>query len=157
MRHIRIPYFIKIVKKKRVCGMKHKKWILWVLMTGMLLILTGCREAEPAGKIRDLEFTVMNNDEAPKALDDVIKENWEKEMKLSYQKDGYLYISRGFGEQKTGGYSITVEHCYLGEDGIHVKFQLIGPSHDEKLTEDPSYPYIIIKMEAMDSQIIFDN
>lgn len=127
---------------------------LCFLMTAILL--AGCGEAEPEGKIRDLEFTVLEEDAVPKALADVIGENRQKEMKLSYQNEGYLYIARGFGEQKTGGYSIAVQQCYLAEDGIHVKFELMGPSHDEKLKEEPSYPYIVIKMEGMDETILFE-
>lgn len=134
---------------KKVC------LVACLLMTA--LWMTGCKESEPEGKIRDLEFTVLENDAVPRALADVIEENKQQEMKLSYQNDGYLYISRGFGTQKTGGYSITVQQCYLGEDGIHVKFQLIGPSSEENIPEEPSYPYIVIKMEGMDETILFDN
>lgn len=121
------------------------------------VLLTGCGLGEEAiVKIRDLEFTVMEEDQVPKALQEVIDENLATEMKLSYQNEGELYIARGFGEQKTGGYSIAVEQCYLGEDGIHVKFQLIGPSKEEKLAKEPSYPYIVIKTEDLEETIIFD-
>lgn len=123
----------------------------------LMLLLTGCGVGKSAiVKIRDLEFTVMEADQVPQALQEVIDENLETEMKLSYQNAGELYIARGFGEQKTGGYSIAVEQCYLGEDGIHVKFQLIGPPKDAKLTEEPSYPYIVIKTEDLEETIIFD-
>lgn len=121
------------------------------------VLLTGCGlRGEAIVKIRDLEFTVMEEDQVPKALKEVIDENLGTEMKLSYQNEGELYIARGFGEQKTGGYSIAVEQCYLGEDGIHVKFQLIGPSKEEKLAQEPSYPYIVIKTEDLEETIIFD-
>lgn len=123
----------------------------------LTVLLTGCGlGGEAIVKIRDLEFTVMEEDQIPKALQEVIDENLETEMKLSYQNEGELYIARGFGEQKTGGYSIAVEQCYLGEDGIHVKFQLIGPSKEEKLAQEPSYPYIVIKTEDLEETIIFD-
>lgn len=120
------------------------------------LFVTGCGKSEPEGKLRDLEFTVLEENDVPKALKDVIAENKQEEMKLSYQNEGYLYIARGFGEQKTGGYSITVPQCYLGEDGIHVKFELLGPSGKEKIPEEPSCPYIVIKTEGMDETILFE-
>ncbi|MDO4344368.1 MAG: protease complex subunit PrcB family protein [Eubacteriales bacterium] len=129
---------------------------LGVALLTVSLLAGGCGEKEPEGKIRDLEFTVIEEDAVPKALKDVIEENRQKEMKLSYQNAGYLYIARGFGEQTTGGYSIAVEQCYLAEDGIHVKFQLLGPPHDEKIKEEPSYPYIVIKTEGMDETIVFE-
>lgn len=126
--------------------------VLW-----FCLFLTGCQMGEtPVVKIRDLEFTVLEESQVPEALDEVIQENKNTEMKLSYQNQGKLYITRGFGEQKTGGYSIAVEQCYLAEDGIHVKFKLIGPSHQEKLTEEVSYPYIVIQTEDLEEPILFD-
>lgn len=133
-----------------------KKMCLCLVLLGAVVLLAGCGEAEPEGKIRDLEFTVLEESEIPKALAEVIGENKQKEMKLSYQNDGYLYIARGFGEQKTGGYSISVPQCYLAEDGIHVKFELIGPQSSEEMKEEASYPYIVVKMEEMDETILFE-
>lgn len=133
-----------------------KKVCLCLCLLGTAILLAGCKEAEPKGKIRDLEFTVLDESDIPKALMDVIDENKQKEMKLSYQNEGYLYIARGFGEQKTGGYSIAVPQCYLAEDGIHVKFELMGPPHAEDIKEEVSYPYIVIKMEGMDQTILFE-
>lgn len=129
---------------------------LFICLSAVMLLACGCKEAEPEGKLRDLEFTVIENDTVPPALAQVIEENKQKEMKLSYLNDGYLYIARGFGEQTTGGYSISVKQCYLAEDGIHVSFELIGPSHDEKIKEEPSYPYIVIKTEGLEETILFD-
>lgn len=133
-----------------------KKVCLFLILAGMTALLAGCGEAEPEGKIRDLEFTVLEESDIPKALAEVIGENKQKEMKLSYQNQGYLYIARGFGEQKTGGYSISVPQCYLAEDGIHVKFELIGPPGGEEIKEEASYPYIVIKTEGMDETILFE-
>lgn len=127
---------------------------VFVLLTALLL--WGCKEEEPVGKVRDLEFTVLEDDAVPRALADVIAENKKEEMKLSYQNEGYLYIARGFGEQKTGGYSIRVQHCYLGEEGVHVKFELLGPSNADDIPQEASCPYIVIKMESMDETILFD-
>lgn len=138
--------------------MKHfwKRACLLFCLFAVSILTAGCGKGEPEGKIRDLEFTVIEKDEVPKALADVIAENKREEMKLSYQNEGYLYIARGFGEQKTGGYSITAQQCYLAEDGIHVKFELMGPSGKEKIPEEPSCPYIVIKMEGMDETITFE-
>ncbi len=121
------------------------------------LLLTGCSLAEePVVKIRDLDFTVLDEDAIPAPLLEVIQENLSTEMKLSYQNNGTLYIARGFGQQKTGGYSIAVEQMYLAEDGIHVKFHLMGPSKDQKLSEEPSYPYLVIQTEDLGEEIVFE-
>lgn len=133
-----------------------KRWMLCFCFVLAALLFTGCSKGEPKGKIRDLEFTVIEEDAVPKALADVIAKNKAKEMKLSYQNEGYLYISRGFGEQPTGGYSIAVQQCYLAEDGIHVKFELLGPPGDKEIKEEASYPYVVIKMEAVEGPIVFE-
>jgi len=137
--------------------MKDRKKIRLTLLALLaLVLLCGCGSEQPEGKIRDLEFTVLEESDIPKPLAEVIEENKETEMKVSYQNEGYLYICRGFGKQETGGYSIQVPQCYLAEDGIHVKFELIGPPHEEKIKEEASYPYIVIKMEGMDKTILFE-
>ncbi|MDO4521632.1 MAG: protease complex subunit PrcB family protein [Eubacteriales bacterium] len=133
------------------------KWsilIVTILFAG--LMLWGCGEVKKPKKLRDLDFTVLAPEQIPAALTEVIDENKATEMKLSYQKEGFLYIARGFGEQTTGGYSIAVDECCLSEDGIHVTFRLIGPASDAKMKEEVSYPYVVIKLEAIDGTIQFD-
>lgn len=131
--------------------------ILIFILLFCALSLTGCSLAEePVVKIRDLDFTVLDEDTIPAPLLEVIQENLSTEMKLSYQNNGTLYIARGFGQQKTGGYSIAVEQMYLAEDGIHVKFHLMGPSKEQKLSEEPSYPYLVIQTEDLGEEIVFE-
>lgn len=45
---------------------------------------------------------------------------------------------------------------YLAEDGIHVKFELIGPQSGTEIKEEASYPYIVIKTEGLDETIMFE-
>lgn len=133
-----------------------RKYGRWMLLTVVLLLLAGCGQQQPEGKIRDLECSVLDEDEIPQPLADVIEENKSKEMKLSYEKDGYLYITRGFGEQKTGGYSIRENYCYLAEDGVHVQFELLGPPAEETPPEEVTYTYIVVRTEMEGQNIIFE-
>lgn len=134
-----------------------RRYGIWWILLGLLLILTGCsRIKEPAGKQQDLECSVLKEDEIPQPLMEVIEENKAKEMKLSYEKDGMLYIVRGFGEQETGGYSIRMKYGYLAEDGIHIQFELLGPPAGETLPEEVSCPYIVVKTEVSGQNIIFE-
>ena len=133
-----------------------RKYGRWMLLTVVLLLLAGCGQQQPEGKIRDLECSVLDEDEIPQPLADVIEENKSKEMKLSYEKDGYLYITRGFGEQKTGGYSIRENYCYLAEDGVHVQFELLRPPAGETSPEEVTYPYIVVRTEMEGQNIIFE-
>ncbi len=123
------------------------------LMGSLLLFGCECKEDE---KKMELSVTVVNPEEVPKELDEIIQKNREQEIKMSYQDQGYLYLVRGYGEQKTGGYSIQVNGVYLGESGIHVDTSLLGPDPNQKLSEEPSYPYIVLKMEEREEEIFFE-
>lgn len=133
-----------------------KKYGRKICLFLVFLLLAGCGKKQPEGKIRDLECTVLDEEEIPQPLAEVIEENKSKEMKLSYEKDGLLYIARGFGEQETGGYSIRENYCYLAEDGVHVQFELLGPPAGETPAGETTYPYIVIKTELEGQDIIFE-
>ena len=67
-----------------------------------------------------------------------------------------LYICVGYGEQATGGYSITVKELYLTDNAIYVDTNLKGPSPEELQNPVKSYPYIVLKTENMDKTVVFE-
>ena len=76
-------------------------------------------------------------------------------FQLSFLDEQYLYIVVGYGEQESGGFSIEVEG--LKEDGnkIYIETNLIGPSADKIVKKKATTPYIVIKTEAIDKEIIY--
>lgn len=66
---------------------------------------------------------------------------------MTYSDNQNLYISIGYGEQKTGGYSIAVDALYLTDDAIHVSTSLLGPdiTGQKEGAGKPSTPYIVLK------------
>ena len=125
--------------------------ILLCLMVGICIV--GCGEEE---KIRDLDFTVISPDCAPEELLAEIEGKKQEEFQMSFQDGNYLYLCVGYGEQKTGGYSICVKDLYLTGSSICLDTTLLGPKHtDENKHSAKSYPYIIIKMEYIDAVVIF--
>lgn len=128
---------------------------LWCLI--LMIFLTGCEGKQAADGVKtEVEFTVVGHDEIPEELAAIIGENRQGEMKLTYEDQGYAYLVRGYGQQKTGGYSIAVNGVYLSEDGIHVDTSLIGPPKDQKIRDEASYPYLVLKIEAQEAEIFFD-
>lgn len=120
------------------------------------ILVTGCGLREGSlDKIRDLDFTVLSESEVPMEYLDFIVENKTQPMKLTYCTDDYLYIAVGYGEQETGGYSISIDDFYLTENGIFIDTTLHGPAASEASVEGNSYPYVVVKTEKMDVPVIF--
>lgn len=119
--------------------------------------LTACGQMKGGtDRLEELEYTVLKKEEVPEELGQIIEENKQGEIKMSYEDGGFTYLVRGYGEQKTGGYSIMVGDFYLASDGIHIETSLIGPSAGEKTVEEPSYPYLVLKTEQRKETIYFD-
>ena len=140
-------------------GVNMKKGIVFTVLTSLFCIffLTGCIESSTEkGKIRDLEYTVVCEDNLPEELQKGIKERKAKEFKISYSDGSFLYICRGYGEQETGGYSIRVTDLYLSEDGIVFATEFIGPDKSENVPQVSSYPVITVKTEIIDKPLIFE-
>lgn len=143
-----------------------KKAVVLFLSVSMLmqLCLTGCGVSAKSGneKIKDLEFTVLGEDNIPEELKQIIEEKKENEFKITYQDSDFLYICVGYGKQNTGGYSITVGDLYLTSNSIYVDTNLIGPEPENRELygaqgkEGASYPYVVLKIEYLDKSVVFD-
>ena len=138
--------------------MKLKKGLqigIWCL--SLMILLTGCEMKQVGNMAKtEVEFTVVEPDEVPSELAVIIEENKQGEIKLTYEDQGYMYLVRGYGQQKTGGYSIAVNEVFLAEDGLHVDTSLIGPPRDQEIRDEASYPYLVIKIEAQEAEVLFD-
>lgn len=134
-----------------------KKALLYVLLIAAV-VLAGCGKGQPQTpeKIRDLELTVVAEEKLPQELLAAITEKKSQPFKFTFQDGGYLYICIGYGEQQSGGYSITVEDLYLTENAVYVKTCLIGPGADVPDDGVKTYPYIVIKTEYLDYSVVFD-
>ncbi len=130
-------------------------FLFYVLM--LVLLPTGCKKDEetPAGKLNDLEFTVVEEADLPEELLKIINEKKENPFKLSYTSEDSLYIARGYGAQRSGGYSITVKELYLSEQGIYFQTELIGPSQEDLVSQAITHPYIVVKLEKSEQPVIY--
>ena len=107
-------------------------------------------------KIKDLDFTVVEDADLPGELKEIIDEKREKPFRLHYSNKDHLYIVVGYGKQNNGGYSIAIEELFLTDNAIYIDTNLIGPSQDDLVTQGVSYPYLVVKLEYMDKKIVFD-
>lgn len=131
-----------------VCGL-----LAWVFA---VRVLTGCSvQKEDQDKVRDLEFTVTGEADLPQELAQLIQEKKAAPFKLTYSNDQGLYIVVGYGEQQTGGYSISVRELYLTENSIVIDTELLGPEKGEEAGVEKSYPYIAVQTEYLENPVIF--
>ena len=122
------------------------------------IIIAGCGEKrDTLEKIKDLEFTVITEENAPEELLAITEEKKEEGFKLTFQDNGFLYICRGYGKQPTGGFCIRVDALYETENAIYFDTTLEGPvPGKEEKRQRPSYPYVIIKTELVDKPVVFE-
>jgi hypothetical protein len=133
---------------------KQKICVCLVLIAAVMLF-SGCVLRQGTEKVQDLEFTVANVQELPEALQEQLELKKEEAFTLTFSDNEYLYIARGYGMQETGGYSISVQDCYLTENTICVGTTLVGPAVGETVEKTPSYPFIVLKLELREEDVVF--
>ena len=121
------------------------------------VFLAGCVvKHEDTQKLRDLDFTVLNPEDAPRELQEMISEEERHPFCLTYADQGILYIAEGYGEQPTTGYSVEVRELYETEDAVHVRTNLLGPEKGEEIREIATYPCVVIQLEYIEKDVLFD-
>lgn len=135
-----------------------KKWKRYTcLILGLLLFLTGCSvERTDKKKIKDLEFTVVEESQIPEELRPLIEEKKQEDFKMTFDTEDSRYMVRGYGRQPTNGYSISVEELYMTSNAICLNTNLIGPAKGEAVSQVESWPYIVIKIEYLDKSVVFE-
>lgn len=129
---------------------------LTAALSALCICTPGCaRRTDSSEKIRDLVFTVLDKEEVPDELSEVIEKEKTKPFKLSYADQGMLYIAEGYGEQPTSGYSVEVNRLYETEDAVWVDTTLMGPEKGEKTEETVTYPYVVVQLEYIGKDILF--
>ena len=135
--------------KKAVCLLA--ALVLAAVLSGCGLIRIEEEERKP------VDYTVVERQDIPAALDEIMNEKKEKEFQLSYETDETgeaLYLAKGYGRQMSGGYSIQVEELGASSNGLFFVTRLIGPK-DLNEAGVPSYPCIVIKTEPQKKPVVF--
>ncbi len=131
--------------------------IVQIFFIGFLLLaVAGCAEKQDrTKKQRDLEFQVLSSEQTPRELGELLEEKKKEGFKLTFTDEEMLYICVGYGQQPTGGYSISVTELYETENAVYVHTNLMGPSPGELKKEKASYPYLVIRLEKQDKTVVF--
>lgn len=107
-------------------------------------------------KLKDLEFTVIDREDEPEELSAMIEEEKEHPFQMIYADQGELYIAEGYGEQPTTGYSVAVKGLYETEDAVRIRTNLLGPEKGEDIKEIATFPYVVVQLEYIEKDVLFD-
>jgi hypothetical protein len=122
----------------------------------LLAVLTACQFQETQEeKRKDLDYTVCDRGKLPDALVDLIEEKKKEPFKLTYRTKDYLYIVVGYGAQDRRDLNVVMSELYLTDNAIIVDTDLV--SVEDTTLEDQmlSYPWIAVKCELYDLQVVF--
>lgn len=120
-------------------------------------MLQGCsfRVVSKEQEREDVAFVIVSEECIPKELAELIEQKKESEIKLTYADKKDRYIIVGYGEQKTGGYSIYIKDVYKTSNALYVDTCLLGPKKGKAEKEVPSYPVIVLRVSEMGLPVVF--
>lgn len=133
-----------------------KRFLIVVLSVCILSTAGGCSVKKMnTEKIRDVEFTVLEEETMPEELLLMIQRKEKEPFKITYADKDVLYIAQGYGRRQTSGYSIEVKECYETKNAVYIHTNLIGPSKEEQIVEAETFPYVVVKVEFIDKNVVF--
>lgn len=123
----------------------------------LCLLLTGCVTKErKTDKLKDLEYTVLEEEAVPEEFKAVIEAEKEKPFYLTYTDAGELYIAQGYGVREKTGYSVEVKSLCETENAVYIHTNLSGPEKGTDTKDIATYPYVVVKLEAVEKRVIFE-
>lgn len=128
--------------------------ICLLLLSASVITCFACKN-EDYQKDSSVDYTIVTGADIPKELKQLIKERKKQSFELTYSDGTCLYVVKGYGKQKSGGYNIKINDFYLSKDYLVFDTDLFGPKKNEKTSDNASYPYIVIKTEYRDNTVIF--
>lgn len=136
--------------------MKSVKIVCAVVIFLLTIQISGCEgNYKGSEKGLNLEYTVLGETKIPEEFLSQIEEKKAEKFELTYRDNEYLYIAKGFGEQKTSGSSISVTNLICEDQTIYFESKLVIPQGKENLNSISSFPYIVIKTELIDFPVVF--
>ena len=136
--------------------MKSVKIVCAVVIFLLTIQISGCEgNYKGSEKGLNLEYTVLGETKIPEEFLSQIEEKKAEKFELTYRDNEYLYIAKGFGEQKTSGSSISVTNLTCEVQTIYFESKLVIPQEKENLNSISSFPYIVIKTELIDFPVVF--
>ena len=113
------------------------------------MLLASCRITDVSeGERKELSYAIVKPGDFPPEIDQILRKKKESAFQMAYESGDDLYILRGYGKQKSGGFSIQIEEVSKSENAVFVRTKLVGPAAKEEQKGAASCPYVVLKTKA---------
>lgn len=131
---------------------------IWVCILALCALFeTGCGITRTESEERkSVEYTVLGADAIPPEVEEVIGRQQGEDFRMTYKSGGYLYLLRGYGTQKSGGYSVQVEEVSVSDTALYFRTRLLGPTSREEQKGEGSDPWLVVKTEDPGVPVVFE-
>ena len=87
-----------------------------LLAAVILMLLASCRITDVSeGERKELSYAIVKPGDFPPEIDQILRRKKESAFQMAYESGDDLYILRGYGKQKSGGFSIQIEEVSKSE------------------------------------------
>lgn len=132
-----------------------KKRKVYVLFFLLFTLFEGCVKMDKNEPSQAVSCQIVEEDDIPEEMKKVIELKKAEPFQITYEDEEFLYIGQGYGKKEMEGYEIEVDSCEESEHFVYIHMILHGPK-EEKEQKD-SWPYLIIRLEKKEKQVIFLN
>lgn len=134
--------------------MERAKQILLILLLAGVLAGCGWKNLD-SKKEKALDYTLVKEEDLPEEVEEILEQKKGEPFQMTYQRDGYLYLLQGYGQQNSGGFSIQVKKLAATEDAIYFSTELLGPQTKDQQKGGVSCPYLVVKTQYRDLPVVF--
>ena len=97
--------------------MKKKRRGRVLLAAVILMLLASCRITDVSeGERKELSYAIVKPGDFPPEIDQILRRKKESAFQMAYESGDDLYILRGYGKQKSGGFFIQIEEVSKSEN-----------------------------------------
>ena len=125
-----------------------------ILFCMLSIIQTGCLKKEENGQRKKVTYVVCRRNVVPVQLGKLIDQEKHGTFHFTYTTGDFTYYVIGYGRQPGSGYKIKVKEFTQDQTHIYLDTTLIGVTKEHQ-RKGTSYPYIILKSQFYEKDVIF--
>jgi protease stability complex PrcB-like protein len=107
--------------------------------------------------ITEDEYILLKNNEIPSELALQIEELKDFKGYIEYTQNNEYYTVLLMGQQATSGFCLNIEDLKNNDDHTKIQLHETKPDKDDMVTQNITYPYIVIKLKNKTSKLYVIN